>query len=208
MNGFVLAGGLSTRMGRDKALLELGDRPLIEHALEKLRALGFSPRIVGSRSDLAVFAPVIPDINPQLGPLGGIEAALAASDSAQNLFLPVDLPWLPVEFLRWMVDRVEQTDALATIPRLQGQPQPLCAVYSRTLLPHVQAALATHDAKVTNAVERAKNATGLCVDTFDVESIAASQSWDPTLPVHKWFDNINTPAEFERAALEQSARIH
>jgi molybdenum cofactor guanylyltransferase len=207
VNAFVLAGGLSTRMGRDKVLLELGGRPLIEHALEKLRGLGFLPRIVGSRSDLAVFAPVIPDIHSQAGPLGGIEAALAASDSAQNLFLPVDLPWLPAECLRWMVERVEKTDALATIPRLQGQPQPLCAVYSKALLPHVQAALAAHDAKVTNAVERARNASGLRVDTFDVESIAASQSWETKLPVHKWFDNINTPAELERA-LEQSARIH
>jgi molybdenum cofactor guanylyltransferase len=208
VNAFVLAGGLSTRMGRDKALLELGGRPLIEHALEKLRGLGFSPRIVGSRADLAAFAAVIPDSRPQAGPLGGIEAALAASDSAQNLFLPVDLPWLPAEFLRWMVERVGKTNALATIPRLQGQPQPLSAVYSRALLPHAQAALAAHDAKVTNAVERAVNATGLHVDTFDVESIAASQSWEQSLPVHKWFENLNTPAEFERAALEQSARIY
>lgn len=207
MNAFVLAGGLSTRMGRDKALIELGGRPLIEHALGKLRGLGFSPRIVGSREDLAVFAPVIPDIHPQAGPLGGIEAALAASDSTQNLFLAVDLPWLPAQFLRWMIDRAEETDALATIPRLQGQPQPLCAVYSSALLPHAQAALAAHDAKVTNAVERARKATGLRIDTFDVESIAASQSWEPEPPVYKWFDNINTPAEFERA-LEQSARIH
>lgn len=195
-------------MGRDKALLELEGRPLIEIALEKLPALGFTPRIVGSRPDLAAFAPVIPDIHPDSGPLGGIEAALAASNSEQNLFLPVDLPWLPVDFLRWMIDRVELTNALATIPRLQGRPQPLCAIYSKALLPHAQAALAAGDAKVMRAVERASNATGLPIDTFDVEPIAAAQSWQQSRPLHKWFENINTPAEFEKAALEQSPHIH
>lgn len=208
MNAFILAGGQSTRMGRDKALLELGGHPLIEHALGKLRALGFSPRIVGSRSDLAALATVIPDNYPHTGPLGGIEAALAASNTEQNLFLPVDLPWLPVEFLRWLIERAENTNALATVPRLQGRPQPLCAVYSKALLPYAQAALAADDTKVMRAVEHAAKLTGLRIDSFDVEPIAAAQAWEQPLPLHHWFENINTPADFEKAALEQSARIH
>jgi molybdenum cofactor guanylyltransferase len=208
VNAFVLAGGQSIRMGRDKALVEFDGRPLIELALEKLRALGFSPRIVGSRPELATFAPMIPDIHPHAGPLGGIEAALTASDADQNLFLPVDLPWLPIEFLRWMIDRVELTNALATIPRLQGLPQPLCAIYSRALLPHIQAALASGDAKVIHAIERASTATGLRIDSFDVEPIATAQSWKQPRPLHRWFENINTPADLEKAALEQSPRIH
>ena len=195
-------------MGRDKVLLELEGRPLIEIALEKLRALELTPRIVGFRPDLAAFAPVIPDIHLQSGPLGGIEAALDASDSEQNLFLPVDLPWLPVDFLRWMMDRVELTHALATIPRLQARPQPLCAIYRKDFLPHAQATLAAGDAKVMRAVEGAANATGLPIDSFDVESIAAAQSWEQMRPLHKWFENINTPAEFEKVALEHSTRIH
>lgn len=195
-------------MGRDKALIELRGRPLIGHALHKLRALGFSPFIVGSRPDLTEFAPVIPDIHRDTGPLGGIEAALSASNSDQNLFLPVDLPLLPTEFLSWMIDRVEQTNALATIPRLQARPQPLCAIYSKALLAHVQAALATGDAKVMRAVDRAAIATNMSVDSFDVESIAASQSWQQAVPLHRWFQNLNTPADFEKAALEQSPHIH
>jgi molybdenum cofactor guanylyltransferase len=195
-------------MGRDKALIELNGRPLIAYALHKLSSLGFSPRIVGSRPDLATYAPVIPDNYPRTGPLGGIEAALSASDAEQNLFLPVDLPWLPPQFLRWMIDRVALTNALATVPRLKGRPEPLCAVYSRALLPLAQAALATADTKVMRAVERAAKETGLNIDTFDVESIAAAQSWDQTLPAHYWFQNLNTPADLEKAALEQSARIH
>lgn len=208
MNAFVLAGGQSTRMGRDKALLELNGRPLIALALEKLRALGFSPQIAGSRPDLAHFAPVIPDVRPHAGPLGGIESALAATDSEQNLFLPVDLPMLPVEFLGWMTDRAAVTNALATIPRLQDRPQPLCAIYNTALLPHARAAIAAGDAKVMHAVLNAADATGLPIDSFDMEVIASAQSWEQPIPLHRWFENINTPAEFDKAVLEQSARIH
>lgn len=208
MNAFVLAGGLSTRMGRDKALLELDGRPLIEYALAKLRAVGFSPRIIGSRPDLARFAPVIADNYSQMGPLGGIEAALTASDAEQNLFLAVDLPWLPVDFLSWMTGRAKCTEALATIPRFQGLPQPLCAIYGRAMLPHVKLALAQGDAKVMRAVERAATATGLRIDAFDVESVAAARSWSQRIPLHRWFLNLNTPADLKNAALEHSPSIH
>jgi molybdopterin-guanine dinucleotide biosynthesis protein A len=217
MNAFVLAGGRSTRMGRDKALIEFRGRPLIEHALDKLRALGFAPRIAGSRQDLSAFAPVIPDnYGPDnytaLGPLAGIEAALAAGNEELSLFLPVDLPLLPVEFLRWMSARALQTAALATIPRLQGWPQPLCAVYHRALLPHARAALAASDAKVMRAVEHAAAETHLNIDAFDIETIASSLSpasgWGEASAVHRWFQNLNTPADLQKAALEESPFIH
>lgn len=195
-------------MGRDKAMLELGGVPLIEHALRKLRALGLSPRIAGLRPDLARFAPVIPDNHPQIGPLGGIEAALAASDAEQNLFLPVDSPWLPVEFLSWMMDRASRTDAIGTVPLLRGLPQPLCAVYNRAMLPTARAALAEADFGVIRAVERAAKVTGLRIDSFDVESIGSAQSWPQSIPLHRWFQNLNTPADFDQAALEQLPSIH
>lgn len=208
MNAFVLAGGRSTRMSRDKALLDLCGRPLIEHALGKLRSLGFATQIAGSRPDLASYAPILSDNYPNSGPLGGIEAALASSNTEQNLFVPVDLPWLPVKFLCWMMERASQTNALATIPRLQGRPQPLCAVYSRAFLPHVQSALAAGQAKVMYVVELVANVTGQHIDSFDTETIAAAQFWEQVIPLHRWFENINTPADFEKAALEQSAHIY
>jgi hypothetical protein len=73
------------------------------------------------------------------------------------------------------------------------------------MLPHIQAALAEGDAKVIRCVERA--ATGLRIDSFDAESIAASQLWEQPLPVHLWFQNLNSPADFQ-SALEQSRPIH
>jgi molybdopterin-guanine dinucleotide biosynthesis protein A len=202
MNAFVLAGGQSTRMGRDKAVLQFEGCPLIEHALAKLRMLGFSPRIAGTRSDLTAWAPIIPDNYPGSGPLAGIEAALSASDSDLNLFLPVDLPLLPVGFLRWMTARARETSALATIPLLQDRPQPLCAIYHRDLLPHIQSALAAGDFKVIRAIENAAVASRSKLDRFHVETIAAALDFFAIPPVHRWFQNINTPADLQIAALE------
>ena len=134
MNAFVVAGGQSARMGRDKALLSLEGTPLLQLALDALRSLGLSPRICGSRPDRARFAEVIPDNFAPCGPLAGIEAALAVSDTDLNLFLAVDLPLLPAAFLCWLMERAGASEALATIPVFGDRPQPLCAVYSRRLL--------------------------------------------------------------------------
>jgi molybdenum cofactor guanylyltransferase len=120
--GFVLAGGRSTRMGQDKALLSLAGRSLLDLALNKLRALPLAgaPRIAAARSDLSAHAAVIADLHPGCGPLSGIEAALAASACPLNVFLPVDVPLLPPHFLLWMLRRAEITGALVTVPCIGG----------------------------------------------------------------------------------------
>jgi molybdenum cofactor guanylyltransferase len=207
MNAFILAGGRSSRMGRDKALVEFRGHPLIEHALGQLRALGFSPRIAGTRPDLTGYAPVIDDNYPGAGPLAGIEAALSASHADLNLFLPIDLPQLPLEFLRWMIARAGETSALATIPRLQDHPQPLCAIYHRDLLSHTRLALDAGDRKVMRVVHHAAAAADLKLDCFHIEIIAASFDFPAVLPVHRWFQNLNTPTDIQNAALEESPYI-
>jgi molybdenum cofactor guanylyltransferase len=210
VNGWVLAGGASVRMGRDKALLEIGGRPLLALALDKLRALGpklsADPRIAGTRPDLAGFAPVVPDNFSRCGPLGGIEAALAASDAELHLFLPVDLPEMPVEFLAWMAHRAEASGAGATLPLFAGRPQPLCAVYSRRLLPGLRAALAAGLYKVMPAIEAA---AGGALDAFEVEALAPlliPQTWPARPPMQEWFCNLNTPDEYERVRATTGAK--
>jgi len=169
-------------MGQDKALMRIGGRALLERALEKLPGA----RIAGARSDLSAFAPVIPDIHPDCGPLSGIEAALAASNTSLNVFLPVDMPLLPASFLAWMLQRAQITGAPATIPRINGLPQPLCAVYQRSLLPSITSALNRGEYKVMAAVTQA--------DLFDVEMLA-STGLEAATPVYRWFHNCNTPED-------------
>ncbi|MHB1701049.1 MAG: molybdenum cofactor guanylyltransferase [Acidobacteriaceae bacterium] len=139
IGGYVLAGGRSTRMGRDKALVELAGKPLVAWAVEKLRRLCADASIVGSPA-LAAFAPVVPDLHPGCGPLGGIEAALAHSTYDWNLFLAVDMPLMPTAILEAEFVRVAlsaQPSPVAVIHTVDGRDQPLCAMYHRSLLPFI-----------------------------------------------------------------------
>jgi molybdenum cofactor guanylyltransferase len=198
VNAFVLAGGQSTRMGRDKAMLELDGRPLVEQTLNKLRSLDLNPRIGGSRPDLARFAAIVADNCAHAGPLAGIEAALAASDSDLNLFVPVDLPGIPAAFLRWLIRRAETSHALATIPRYGNRPQPLCAIYSQRLLPGLRLALGAGNLKIMDAIRQSASALGEFIDAFDVESVAAASpaEWPSDSRPADWFRNVNTPADY------------
>lgn len=200
VSGFVVAGGQSRRMGSDKALLTLDGRPLIAHALELLRSAGLSPRICGSRADLARFAEVVPDNFPQCGPLAGIEAALSVSNTELNLFLPVDLPLLPGAFVRWLLARADASQAVATIPVIADRPQPLCAVYSRRLLEGVRYSLAAGAFKVMNGILSAAASLGETVDLFDVETVASALragEWPSSRAIHEWFHNVNTRVDYE-----------
>jgi molybdopterin-guanine dinucleotide biosynthesis protein A len=200
--GFVLAGGRSTRMGQDKALLSPAGRSLLDLALDKLRALPLAgaPRIAAARSDLSAHAAVIADLHPGCGPLSGIEAALAASAQARNVFLPVDTPLLPRDFLLWMLERAAITGALVTVPRFNGWPQPLCAVYHRDLLSQISASLRAGDYKVMPVVTAAAGGQSPSqnIDIFDVELVASAhgqmRAFSP-LPLYRWFHNCNTPED-------------
>ena len=201
-DAFVLAGGGSSRMGTDKALLCFQNTPLVERALTLLRSVGLTPRIVGRRPDLERYAPVIYDLREQCGPLSGIESGLLATSGEAAMFLPVDVPLLPADFLRWLLQRSCLTKTPATVPRVLGQPQPLSAVYTRDLLPAISEALDEGDYKVMRVVQQGAALLGRAVDIFDVEKATiASSVWDgwPSIASHA-FVNCNTPEDFKRAA--------
>ena len=103
VGGYVLAGGRSSRMGRDKALLELAGKPLIEHAVTKLRRVCAEVHILagaeGEHAGLARYAPLVHDLHPGCGPISGIEAALTHTTHDWNLILAVDVPFLPTALL-------------------------------------------------------------------------------------------------------------
>jgi molybdopterin-guanine dinucleotide biosynthesis protein A len=187
-------------MGQDKVLLPLAGRSLLDIALDKLRVLPLAgaPRIVAVRSDLSSHGAVIADLNPGCGPLSGIEAALTASTRPLNVFLPVDLPLLPAHFLLWMLQRAETTGAVMTVPRINGRPQPLCAVYHRDLVAHLTASLRAGDYKVMPVMMAAARGYLSPIDIFDVELVSSANSalraLSP-LPPHRWFHNCNAPED-------------
>ncbi|MGA8811413.1 MAG: molybdenum cofactor guanylyltransferase [Candidatus Sulfotelmatobacter sp.] len=132
VTAFILAGGKSTRMGANKAFVQLQGRSLLERTLDMARSATSQVCIVGSREKFARFAPLVEDIFRNCGPLGGIHAALRASTTDVNLMLAVDMPFVPSAFLKYLIQQARDSPgATAVLPRSNGRWQPLCAIYRR-----------------------------------------------------------------------------
>jgi molybdenum cofactor guanylyltransferase len=195
VNGFVLAGGKSTRMGRDKALLELAGHPLIEHMIELVRSICDQACIVGERAKFSRFAPVIEDVFPGQGPLGGIHAAVAASATDLNLIVGVDLPFLPEGFLRYLISQSRISGAVITIPQANGYLQTLCAVYHKHFAEVAQRALSAGRNKV--------DATFVEVSVKKLsEEELVNAGFDGAI-----FRNVNTPEDWHEAQREFASRV-
>ena len=131
LTAFILAGGKSTRMGANKAFVTLDGRTLLARALDLARSVTPDVRIVGDPAKFAVFAPVVEDVFRGCGPLGGIHAALRASQTELNLILAVDLPFVLPALLEYLIKRARDSAATVTVAQAGGNWQPLCAVYRR-----------------------------------------------------------------------------
>ncbi|MGH9414621.1 MAG: GTP 3',8-cyclase MoaA [Terriglobales bacterium] len=182
----ILAGGASRRMGRSKPWLDWQGQSLLAHMAALARTAGTGP--------LAVVAPPgmpLPDLPGAVrlddavtsrGPLGGILAALAWQPRV--LVLACDLPHLTPEFLRYLMARGDSFDGW-TWP---GH-QPLCAVYTRSLQPHLQAAAAAAGGSVPPLSQILAAAPQQCLTPAELARFGT-----------RLFDNLNTPAEYQHAS--------
>jgi molybdenum cofactor guanylyltransferase len=207
--GFVLAGGQSTRMGQDKALLEFAGRPLIAHAISILSDAGLSSSIAGARTPLDSFAPVVADPAPDLGPLSGVCAALASTSARHAVFLSIDLPFLPPSLLRFLLHHARITGNAVTIPAVMGFDQTFPAVIDHGALPALEAELAAGRYGCLSAFEAAAANLSQRVSSVPVEFLAQSGrvTHPHGLPTLFWFLNLNTPADLERAETLARRRI-
>jgi molybdopterin-guanine dinucleotide biosynthesis protein A len=207
--GFVLAGGQSSRMGQDKALVRLGNEPLIARAIAILRNVDLQVSISGSPSTLSSFAPVIED-GPQgsRGPLSGICAALAATRSKYSVFLPVDLPLIPTSLIVFMLNLARATDSFVTLPTVNGFTQTFPAVIDRAVLPSLKRQLAGKDSGCFRSFQFAAEDFNQHLRLFHVEHlIQTGQLTHPDgLPPSLWFQNINTPDDLAYAEKLQFGR--
>ena len=227
VGGYVLAGGKSSRMGRDKALLELAGKPLVLHAVSKLRRVCMDVRVLSANVELISFAPIVPDLHPGCGPLGGIEAALAHSAFDWNLLLPVDMPFLPSALLKHWIDRTlmdEKRGARISMYTVDGVPQPTFVMIHREAKPFVVSAVRQAEFKLYPVLERAGRELAAQQNVMFGEvfrnlpwSIERGtfwaapnqlgprrESWLATTEAqqaakHLWFANLNTPEEFAGA---------
>ena len=132
LSAFILAGGKSTRMGTDKAFVLLEGRTLLARMLDLARQVTSNVHIVGDPAKFAPFAPTIEDIFPGCGPLGGIHAALRSSSTDLNIILAVDVPFVSLALLDYLISRAKNSTASVTLTQAAGGFQPLCAVYRRS----------------------------------------------------------------------------
>jgi len=175
--GFLLAGGQSSRMGRDKALLTLDGETLAARGLRKLRCVCAEVAIAGGAGELSRFGRVIADQRQGCGPLAGIVSALEQSEFEWNLFLAVDMAFVPVEALRALLAGVTPPQAVV-VATVEGQVHPLCGIYSRRALPALRGELEAGRLKVKDAIL----ATG---------AVGYAQFRE-----ERWFRNLNTPEDF------------
>jgi len=172
-------------MGADKALLTFRDQTLLARALQTAGAVSSPVVIVGSRERYAAFGHVIEDVYAGCGPLGGIHAALSATETDLNLILSVDMPLMTPDFLRWLLKRASDASEWAVVPDALGGQQPLCAVYRRPLQVLAERALHDGDYKVGHLYARAP--------TLHIsETEMRSAGFSPEI-----FRNINTGDEYE-----------
>jgi molybdopterin-guanine dinucleotide biosynthesis protein A len=146
---FVVAGGGSRRMGRDKALLPWPGGDLLDHAVARLRAVAGDVRVLcgPTRRYADRGLPVERDVVPGAGPLGGVLTGLKAAPGRPGLFLAVDLFHVPEVLLARLVERAEGWDAV--VPASRRGPEPLCAVYGPGCREPIRARVAAGELKMT-----------------------------------------------------------
>ena len=177
--GFVLAGGQSTRMGRDKAFLEIDGQPLVARLAMVVEEAAGSATIVGDPQRYGALGfHVIPDGIAGLGPLGGLLTALENTKTAWNLVVACDMPGLTVSVMLRLVLAIPTAgQAQCIVPVSEQGMEPLCALYHRDCL---------------DAVRRAITSKRLKMRDLAAE-LAPLQIAGFTSGV---FDNVNRPAEW------------
>jgi molybdopterin-guanine dinucleotide biosynthesis protein A len=192
VHGFVLAGGKSSRMGEDKALLRFCGRPMVQIAVEKLRGFCAEVGIAGNREDLAEFAPVVREARVDVGPAAGVEAGLRAAAQPWVLFMPVDVPLVPEEWLRRWAEAVLAMDGVVASNLYYGRDQPAFCMLRRECLGRFSEALEAGERRLGMLLERASE--GL-LWVYDLEGRYGK------FPEanERWFANVNTPKDLAEA---------
>jgi molybdopterin-guanine dinucleotide biosynthesis protein A len=188
VTGVIQAGGRSTRMGgRPKALMELGGRRIIERVLAVVDDVIDDLLIVTNTPELYGFLglPMVPDVYPEGGSLGGIYTGLKAASGDAVFTVACDMPFLCREVVQLVVERAPLADVV--IPRVGEQYETLHAAYQKTCLPVMEERLLKGQLKIVGFFDRVRVAV--------IDEAEVARYGDPAMV----FMNVNTPEELARA---------
>jgi molybdopterin-guanine dinucleotide biosynthesis protein A len=191
VSGVILAGGVSRRLEKNKALERIGGKALIERVIDSLVPLTTEVLAVVARPEQATALRLPPSLRvvsdryPGGGSLGGIFTGLEASAEPWSLVVACDMPFLNRELLRHLIAQSSNVDAV--VPCLGGQPEPLHALYSKACLAPMERMLRAGQLKIAPLFEavRVRYVDEATIDRID--------------PRHLSFFNINTQADLEEA---------
>lgn len=193
VTGIILAGGLSRRLGRDKAVEPIDGQPLVGRVMDALSGIADELVVVvntpqrGRELPLRDSAVVAVDIYPNAGSLGGIFTGLSSASNQWGIVVACDMPFLNLDLLSYLLSFRESHDAV--VPVLDGRPEPTHAAYSKVCLSAIEARLEANDLKIARFFDdvRVKYVSQRRVEEID--------------PGRRSFFNVNTEEDLARARL-------
>ena len=217
----ILAGGQSSRMGREKALLEAGGKTLLQRLARTLESrfdpIYVSVRFSGPSVELSEALraltdaidcelSIVPDLREDEGPLAGVEAALARlaaggstlQEPSRAFFIPVDVPAVSADLLGALWKEASREGRSGCVPRWSRGLEPTYAVYSTELLSEVRRRLDSGSAAIRDLAELSR------VHVLDLEDAATARKvfGVATPDLAEIFRNLNRPEDYERWAKE------
>jgi molybdopterin-guanine dinucleotide biosynthesis protein A len=184
--GFITAGGRSSRMGTDKAWLEIGGRAMIEHVIAALVPVTTSVAIIANGPQYARLGfPVFADTQTGIGPLEAVRTALTRAKTSRIVLAGCDLPFVTADLFRLLLSIPGDHKAVVPVGA-DGKLESLCAVYHTEALPVVTDIIARGERKMSLLFERLSTR----IVAFDeLRHLAASELL---------FENVNTPEDYVR----------
>lgn len=184
----VLAGGASSRMGRDKSDLLIRGKTFLEAQVEKGRSLGIEDLLVSGYRGQNCSVRVVKDRIPGKGPLGGLEACFREAKNGRCLVLGVDVPMVPIDELERLVQKAVSSSAPAVILRHGEKEEPLIGVYRTDLADAMEEEITERKGSVFAFLRR-----------------IGYETYSSKMP-DAYFSNVNDPAAYEELS-RLSARI-
>lgn len=191
VTGVLLAGGKSTRMGEDKRFLPIGGRTLLDRGISAMQGLFQDNCIVIAQDSpfLSATVPVVRDLVPNCGSLGGLYTGLREATSTHIFLAACDMPFLNLKLVRYMVSLKEGEDIV--VASWNGRLQPTHAIYGRRCLPVLEDMIHRRDMTIQHAFQHAslhvRFITEDHVRMLDPEGLS--------------FININNPSDLAAARL-------
>ena len=193
VEGFILVGGLSRRMGRDKARLEIVGQDFVTRIAAALSILTERVSVVGSRYDENIWQlPNVPDLFPQWGAFGGLHAALSACRVEWAAVVACDLPFVTKELFERLSELGENCDAVVPI-QTDGKQQPLCALYQAKVC----------RSKAEELIVKGERRPRALLEEVKTRFVGPGE-WDDLPNSDSFFDNINTPEDFAAAIAKRN----